>query len=474
MKKAWLAVIALPALAYPASAWYLGKQVEAQLGAQYALATQSIPNMKVVERQYARTIFDAEERVLIEVPPSMLPPPRDDQPRGPVHVEIRNSVAHGPFVSGALGAARAHSEVRILVDGKPLLTEFFGEQPVMVSDTTFAFDGSGHGTGSSPAFTASLTDPDSGEAVKLDWGGIQATAEFAAGMRSYRFDGRVPHLAMEGEDGVKLRMDTVNVKGDQRRLFEDDALLYTGELRMTLDSVAISAPDSPPITLGQLHYEIDEPSNGDFIDVIARMGAQTVDVGGTNYGPAHYDLSFLHLHARTLADLYRRVVTLSSDPAFAKGEGDPDAAMAALAEPAKALFAHDPRIELNRVSFSTPDGEFHVDAHASLPGVNPAAFDNPPALLAVLDAGANLRIPEGLLRLLAAKQVEASLIAARGEAPDDAEVQENARMMLDMQLGQFEQQGLLTRADGMVRSTLAFKNGQLTVNGKPFNPMAMR
>ncbi|MFX5839900.1 DUF945 family protein, partial [Acinetobacter baumannii] len=71
------------------------------------------------------------------------------------------------------------------------------------------------------------------------------------------------------------------------------------------------------------------PRDGDFIDLIARIGAETVDVAGTAYGPAHYDFSMRHLHARTASRLYRSFMTMSADPAVI---GNPQAMQAQMGQ----------------------------------------------------------------------------------------------------------------------------------------------
>jgi uncharacterized protein YdgA (DUF945 family) len=74
---------------------------------------------------------------------------------------------------------------------------------------------------------------------------------------------------------------------------------------------------------------------------------------------------------------------------------------------------------------------------------------------------ADLSVPQGLLQAF-----------VNGQAEDAAQAA-FAASQLEAQLGQLEAQGYLQRSEDIVRTRAAFRQGQLTVNGKPFNPLAL-
>ena len=113
MKKSWLAVLAVPVVAYPAAAWYLGSQVESALDAQYK-QMQTLPYAKIVERTYERGVFSASESVTIELFGDMTRAMRKaatdtPTPIEPMRMRFDSQIQHGPLVDGALAASVFHS-----------------------------------------------------------------------------------------------------------------------------------------------------------------------------------------------------------------------------------------------------------------------------------------------------------------------------------------------------------------------------
>jgi uncharacterized protein YdgA (DUF945 family) len=58
-------------------------------------------------------------------------------------------------------------------------------------------------------------------------------------------------------------------------------------------------------------------------------------------------------------------------------------------------------------------------------------------------------------------------------APSAEELAAQRSEKLRQQLSLFIEQGLVQREGAQIKSKLAFSRGQMTINGKPFNPMAM-
>lgn len=479
MKKSWLALLAAPVVAYPAAAWYLGSQVESTLSAQYQQA-ETLPYLKVVERTYERGVFSATESVTIELFGAMMQMMQqanpDAPPAEPMRIRFRSQIQHGPFAGGALAAAVVDSQLVFDATTQAEVAKLFGSNTPLTSHTVFKLDGSGTATVLSPAFATQVPNPDTGEAVNIAWEGIRATVDFAPGMTRYTMTGDAPRLEVKDPAGAHMVMSGLRFTGEQQRLFDDEPLLFSGQQRITIDAVQMNIPeeDAGQVSFKQITYDVDMPAEGDFIDMVAKMGAQTVDIGGTNYGPAHYDVSLKHLHARTVAKLYRVLLEAYSSPAMIGPNANPQLALAPLAGPAMELLGHNPVVALDRLSFTTPHGNAHLDLRAAAPGITPDAMANPGLLMAVLDAGANIALPEALLLSLAKDRASAQLAAMSENGTVSDDDLQMVAAQFEGKLQELSGQGFITRDGGVIKSTLAFKAGQLTVNGKPFNPMAMQ
>ena len=198
MKKSWLAVLAVPVVAYPAAAWYLGSQVESALDTQYK-QMQTLPYAKIVERTYERGVFSATESVTIELFGDMTRAMRKaatdtPTPIEPMRMRFDSRIQHGPLVDGALAAAVVDSE--LVLDGgtQAEVARVMGDKSPLTGRTVFNFDGSGTANVLSPAFSSQFTNPESGEAVDIAWEGVTADIEFAPEMARYTVRGAAPKL----------------------------------------------------------------------------------------------------------------------------------------------------------------------------------------------------------------------------------------------------------------------------------------
>lgn len=457
-------VAAAVALAYPVSAWYLGGRVETALNEQYAQLAD-VPYLRVVERKYDRGIFSATETVTFEVPHPRPAGASDEEaaaPAEPLRLTVRTAIKHGPLPGfSTVAAAVADSE---LVLGESTLKEIasvLGDRKPLELHTVYRFDGGGNATLTSPAFTTNLPDPESGASNRIAWDGIKATIDFSAGMKHYTLQGSAPKLEIE-DDSVLLQLTGLALEGNQQRVFDDDALLYAGNQKFTVAELRVqpkAGAEEPtsPILIQQVAYDIDAPVSGEFLDIAARIGAEVVQIGDQNYGPAHYDLSLKHLHARTTAKLYRELMKTYGDPTLATTGDAATAALATLSGPALELLSHAPEISLDRVSFNSPHGEARMAARFKFADIKPEDFSNAFALIGKLDASAEAALPLGLL--------------ATWQAGDGSNARKTAQF--EHQLAGLTAQGYVTQEGGMVKSALLFRQGQLTINGKPFNPLAL-
>jgi uncharacterized protein YdgA (DUF945 family) len=179
----------------------------------------------------------------------------------------------------------------------------------------------------------------------------------------------MPKVGMKDRAGGHMLMSDIKMSADQKRLFADEPLLFGGTQRFEIAQMQITVPNreeegttgtnqsdktpSQPVVLKNVTYIVDAPFDGaEFMDVSGSMGAASLVIGQQEYGPAHYDVSMKHLHARTVAKLYRAVLQMYANPSALKQ--DPSAAMTAMVESGKALLLHGPELSIDRISFTSP------------------------------------------------------------------------------------------------------------------------
>ena len=288
--------------------------------------------------------------------------------------------------------------------------------------------------------------------------------EFSRGLADYTLRGTAPDFVVSEGNGSGLAVKGMAFDSQLKRVFPDEPLLYAGSQKFTVAEISVTpgaeeqAEPQQNVALKEIAYDVQMPVTGDFVDFIAKLGVNVVQVGKQNYGPAHYDFSLKHLHGRKLATLSRAFASLYAKPEVFADQGLLLQAMAPLAAPLLDLLADGPAFSIDRIAFHTTDGEASFNASVKLNDPKPDDFSNPLMLLAKLDAGAAITLPTALVDTL----------AGAGKSEEEAQwASENASSTLE----QFKQKGYITVENNLLKTSATFKNGQLQVNGKPFNPM---
>ncbi len=462
-----VSVVAVLAVGYPAAAWYLGTQIEkAHADARALIAAQ--PYLKVSNQSYERGLLSASETTTIEIPAALFSPPgvkadEKQNTRSPFRFTIKTAIQHGPLPG--FSTLAAGSEVSTIEFDEPLRTkiaEAFGTNQPFDIRTTYNFQGGGRSTFASRPFKLVLPGNTPESKAMLSGEQMDMVMEFSRGLADYTLHGTAPRFALSEPGGPNLAINGMAFDSQLKRIFPDEPMLYSGSQKFTAAEISVTPVDgaqSGPeknVLLKEIAYDVQMPVADDFVDVIAKMGANVVQVGEQNYGPAHYDFSLKHLHARKLSALTRALQGIYTNPEMLS---EPNRLMKELSPTFFDLLEDNPVFSIDRIAFRTADGEANFKASIKLADPKPDDFSNPLMLLAKLDAGATIALPTALVD---------SLIGA-GKSEEEALW---ARKSAEKTLEQFKQQGYITVENNLLKSSVTFKSGQLQVNGKPFNPMA--
>lgn len=473
-KKTGLVIVAAAVVAFPASSWWLGRMIESAHEEQYRQVA-NLPYLQITSRDYQRGIYSATETVTLELSREWVQAmasqnpdvPPLDIPAEALRLTVKTDIAHGPLPHFKRVAAGVADSRLIFADQvRAEIAKLLGDQDLIDIRTTYDFSGGGNVHMASPAFTVELPPDAAGAAGQLAWAGMTASVDFARGLNAYTMTAEMPKLEVSQGEG-RLQLAGMRMSADQKRLFDDQPMFFVGAMKMDIDHLSVAPfenddSQNQPVLFERMSYDVDIPARGDFIDVVMKLGADTLKVGDQNFGPAHYDISLRNIHARTAATLYAEMMALYGDAAIqAAAAEDPSVLFEPLAGPALALLGHNPELGLDRLSFATPHGNAQIAARARFDGLTPEETSNPFAMIQKLDASGEVSLPETLL-----VQLQTS----------DAESEEDAQMMTEMfgqQVEALAAQGFLKREAGILSTRFAFKGGELTVNGLPFNPMEM-
>ncbi|MDR0441307.1 MAG: YdgA family protein [Candidatus Accumulibacter sp.] len=477
-----IVVVALAA-AYPASSWFIGKRIEAMRGEIDAqIAEQSF--FKLIRNDYERGLFDATSTITVEIPAGFPPgapsvpaaaeesPDAPEASPAPISVTFKTAIRHGPLLdSGALGAGSAVTVIEFDEAIRQKVLEVFGGQPPLEIRTRYDFDGGGRFTIASPAFSVVLPDKTAERSATLSGDGLEITGEFTRGLEQYSLRGGAPRFEIAGMDGVRVMLTGLAIDADAQRLFPDEPLLYIGPQRFSLARLEVDPGAAPEaldddddekelskLALTDISCYVQTEASGEFIDSLARISAAGLRIGEQDYGPAAYDFSMKHLHARKLAAFNREYMALFADQAKTPWNKE---RLAPIQERIVAMLLDDPILSIDRIAFNTPDGEAKISASIRLIDARAEDFVRPLLLAAKIDAAAELALPVPLVTALAASDAE-----------DETEALERSGMV-EQVIASLVEQGFATADGGIFHSRLTFLKGQLLLNDKPFNPLAM-
>ncbi|HES75466.1 MAG TPA: DUF945 domain-containing protein [bacterium] len=453
MKKTAIAlVLAVPVIAYPAASWVIGGQVDALFVKQYAQLEEN-EVVKLVERKMQRGIFSSEEVVTFELKPEFMELLREQaegaepqQALEPVRFAVRTRINHGPLPAfSSVGLGTAHTELEL---NHPLITELYAGKSPLTSDATVDFSGTTHALIRSPAVESVV------DGVMSSWGEFVLDLSYDRNMTEWRYQGGLPFIKLRAEDGShSLEMNNFALEGQQTRLFADNQYLYTGPVKVTLQSLETKgmSEEQPPMRLNNLLVQTNVTEKAGFVDILAGYSIDSIQLGEVVYRAAHFDLALRHLEAKALAELNRVAQKMDVD---AQSEFDM-AQFTPMLRPTQALLENSPEFSIERMGVTTPEGEVKASAMVKLPNANignlEMAVENPLILMglaSVVEANVQLALPQSLLM---------------------ANLSEEQAEMLPALI----QSGYVLEKSNQLLTRISYAQGKATINGQPIDPGMM-
>lgn len=413
---------------YPAGAWYVGKQMESTLGDEYKYLHDTAPLLSISDRKFKGGIFSSEETVTINF--TFVPGAT------PLRLVVTSRIKHLPL-TGILNMEMAaiDSDVAFADRSSPEVAEWTGGQSLAAVHTAYYMNGSSGMDVSFPAFNSARLSSD------------QATLNFrfAKDLAGYSMKGNMPRLAIINKlSGEKVQLSGLQISGDHKRFLAGPPSMYSGSDHIVIDQIDVALAGMPVEPGFIKHMTVDAvataSSDNQFVDITEKFGLGSLKILGQDYGPAKFDMTLSHLHAKSFADL--------SQAGWAEAGKDP-----ALANKfVEAILSHNPEFRIDRLSFTRPEGETVASALFKIKDVQPGDLSNPMAVMSKGYVSVDLRIPEKLL-------------AELGQGMFAASVQGGG---LDKELERMLAEGYVSREDGYLKTKFEFHDATPWLNGKPY------
>jgi uncharacterized protein YdgA (DUF945 family) len=347
-----------------------------------------------------------------------------------------------------LGLATIDTQLRTPAALQKVLGAVLHGAPLLQAHTVIDFHGISNSRVQSPSLQYRAAD-----GATVMWGGFSGSGRTTGALGAWSGTLKVPGLTVKGPQG-HLELHDLSFSANMQRAFDT---LYVGHTALQLKTLSAMTPDGKSISIAGVSLGSDSVLHGEYIDAHALIALDSLDVVPFSFSRVGYSQSFTHLHGESLAALVTAMRNAAKQ-AQVSGTQPADAARATLAVLSRygsEVALHEPVLQIERLGFFTPEGEFRLSARIAMPGLTRDEMLGPLAMFSLarqLDASADLRVDAAVLD---------KFLAASGK-----------REQIEPQLQQLEQQEYLRRDGGAFVTHIAFRSGALLINGQPFRRTA--
>ena len=353
---------------------------------------------------------------------------------------------------------------------------------------------------------------------QFDWYGMQT--EFSVSSNLKNIDGTV---SIDGASMIKNKMKAILGKvSSDYNFHQTDAGLYLGEASLSVPSFVVSESDQKVFEVEQFALSSNSDVNSGLFNSYFNTSLNKVTVRNKIYGPAVLDMSIKNLDAEVLANINEQANKMQQGMT----DSERQQALFALLPQLPKLFSKGAQFEISKLSLAMPEGAIVGDMLVSLPKGDAG---NPFQLLQKVQGQGKLTIPAQVLKDFVVISLKQKLVSQpalqqamvqqmqnnaaaatteQAQAPADAstpavtpppaatasqvtapadpasqeavkpmtiaDLEQQAQVQADQKLSTLVQNGLLTLQGSEYVIEISFLQGQLSINGKPFNPAMLQ
>jgi uncharacterized protein YdgA (DUF945 family) len=319
------------------------------------------------------------------------------------------------------------------------IEETFGPKTPLEVSTRIGFFGGGTTTFKSEGRTINPKDSKS----EITWDTFKLAVGYSSNLDKYDIDGKWPKLEVtEKNEGFHFVMTDMAMDGDGKRVRGD---LYDGDFNFVIDKMSFVGADKQEVEVSNAHYLVKSETQGEFTSMSAKMGvgevhAKELKAQGIELKEIHYDFSVRRLHAETLEKILASFRSAYAKPLNNSLEAT-EIMFAPLKEHGMELLKYDPEFVIDRVGIVTPEGDGYIKGVVTLKGATAEDFGaGSLSLIGKVHADITIDVSEKMVQKFPNGSTSA------GAAVDS---------------------GYAKREGDRLICKIVFKDGELTVNGKP-------
>ncbi|KTD18185.1 YdgA family protein [Legionella jordanis] len=399
------------------------------------------------------------------------------------------TIYHGPIIFAnkgvKFGLGYAHTDLTMPPQYMQQFNSLFtGEstKPTMVIDFFVSYLGNSSIDMSVPAFKLFAKE---GNSI-FEWRGLSTTTNLS------------PHMDKVGGnitlEGLTFKKDQINSKvstvTSEYNLHRTDKGLFLGDASLSFPSFVVMDGDQKLFELGQFDIHSDSDIDNNLFNSHFKASVDKIIANNKTYGPGNLELSIRNLDADALARLNEEAQKIQQGT-----DAERQRAMLAMLPELPKLFSKGAEFELTDMNFAMPEGTVEGNMLLSLPKNGNLA--NPFELMQKIQGNGKLKVPAVVVRQLVTESIKQKMMApqqgqqdqqtqqesdqsiAQQVQPQNAstaqaaanstDVSQQAVALADKQLAALVQNGVLVKQGNDYVIEVSLNQGQLSINGKPYN-----
>ncbi len=326
---------------------------------------------------------------------------------------------------------------------------------------------------------------------QFDWLGMTSATTVSPNMKKI-----AGNFTIEGLRIVKDQLMTVmSAITSEYNLHKSDSGLYLGDASLSFPSLAVTNNDKKIFELGRFDAHSDTNIEEGLFSSHFKASLEKIALNDKVYGPGRLELAIRNLDADVLAKINQQANQIQQG-----SDSQRQQALLALLPELPKLFSKGAEFEISELNFVMPQGTIEGNLLVSLPKIENA---NPFELIQKVQGNGKVRVPTVVVKNFLTEVIKQKLMSppqpqtiqqgiiqqmqqagqagsnagdTQPPAPitDPAVAAQQAATMADKQLSTMVQSGVLTTQGDYYVVEISLNQGQLKINGKPFNPAMLK
>jgi TonB family protein len=244
--------------------------------------------------------------------------------------------------------------------------------------------------------------------------------------------------------------------------------LWFGEAKGQVADIHIQGKKgaAPPMDMRGMTFTSRVTEKPKTVDMAYESGIKTIAVAGEQVDDLRFAMRFANIDKKAIADLKAAGERQQDQLAKLSPEQQAEAGKVMMLAFGKAALSRGAAIELDDFSASYHGQKAAVKGRVSFPGAGAADLNDAKLLMKKLVARLEVRVPIALVREIAGTVV-ARQAAQQGGATDPQSIAQLRESATDVVIGKLVGGGFARVENDVLVSTIEWRSGVLTANGKP-------